>query len=69
MNQTLQSAPWIVDRPAKKYKKRPKCDKADVVALRLLLKHTKQYVEENATSDHAGYVEDLIGHVKPREDV
>jgi hypothetical protein len=39
-----------------------------VVALRLLLKHTKQLgVEENATSDRAGYVEDLLGHVKPQE--
>lgn len=53
---------------AKKYKKRPTCDKADVVALRLLLKHTKHLgVEENATSDHTGYVVDLLGHVKPRE--
>jgi hypothetical protein len=68
MKQNLIIAPWIVDPVARTYKKRPTCDKADVVALRLLLKHTKQLgVEENATSDHAGYVQNLLGHVKPLE--
>jgi hypothetical protein len=69
MKQALERAPWILDPPVRKYKKRPQCDKADVVALRLLVKHTRQHVEENSTSSHAGYVEDLLGHVKPRENV
>jgi hypothetical protein len=68
LKQNLKIAPWVVDPVAKKYKKRPTCDKADVVALRLLLKNTKQLnAEENATSDHTVYVEDLLGHVKPPE--
>ncbi|GLI72680.1 hypothetical protein PoHVEF18_000861 [Penicillium ochrochloron] len=68
IKQNLIIAPRIVDPVSSTYKKRPTCDKVDVVALRLLPKHTKQLgVEENATSDHAGYVEDLLGHVKPRE--
>lgn len=68
MKQNLEEAPWILDPPAETYKKRPQCDKADLVALRLLLKHTKQYVDENSTSDHAGYVENLLGRIRPRGD-
>lgn len=69
MEQKIMAAPWVLDPPNRTYKKRPQCDEADQFALSLLLEYTKQQVDVNCTSDHAGYVEDLLGHVKPCEDV
>lgn len=61
---------WVL-RPPKETLKPPAwlstCHRTDRLALRNLLESINQRVEENAVSDHAGYVEGLIGKVKPKQ--
>lgn len=59
---------WVLRTPSDKMKMPiwlRQANREDRDALRILLKHLRLKVDENATSNHAGYVERLIGRVKP----
>ncbi|KAJ5697700.1 F-box domain-containing protein [Penicillium malachiteum] len=57
---------WVLDFPADTNMVSPGSDDlaADLEALRGLFAHIGQTVPEDATSDHAGYVRGLVGHVQ-----
>ncbi|KAJ6036888.1 hypothetical protein N7540_001167 [Penicillium herquei] len=59
---------WVLDFPADTNMVTPGSQDlaADLAALRSLFAHIGQTVEEDANSDHAGYVRGLVGHVRER---
>lgn len=67
MSDATAACQWLLRNTPQVRRGTDQLDEADRDALRSLLQKIGQTVDEDATSDHAGYVEDLIGKVKAKD--